>query len=143
MKASAAVMSTAVLSRVHDRRTQQFADRVQIVGGARHNVARAVAQIIGVAETFEAGEQVIAQVEFDVARDADHDPTGKELEDSFPNRDREQQPGEEKKFVASNAFQQGVGSDPQHLGTQNLNAVGQEDADRTRGVAPAVTLQIG
>ncbi len=31
-------------------------------------------------------EEIVAQVELDVARDADHDPAGQELEDAFDQR---------------------------------------------------------
>ena len=78
------------VGRVHDRRAEQHADRIQIVGGARHNVAGAIALVVGVGEAFEAREQIVAQVEFDVAGDADHDPAGEELEDSLGDGDGEQ-----------------------------------------------------
>jgi len=78
------------VGRIHDRRAQQIAHRAQIVGSAGHNVAGAVALIVGVAEAFEAREQIVAQIEFNVARNADHDPASEELEDAFAEGDGEQ-----------------------------------------------------
>ena len=39
------------------------------------------------------GEQIVAQIEFDLARDADQDPAGKKLEDGFGARDGQQVTG--------------------------------------------------
>ena len=76
--------------RIHDRRAEQHANGVQVVGRARHNVAGAVTLVVGVAQVFQTREKIVAQVELDVARDADHDPAGKELEDSLGDGDGEQ-----------------------------------------------------
>ena len=44
------------VGRVHDGRAEQHPHRIQVVGGAGHNVARAVALIVGVGQTFEVRE---------------------------------------------------------------------------------------
>src|SRR5208337_934745 len=75
---------------VHDARAYQHADRVEVIGGARHNVAGAGALVKTVGEPLEMSEQVIAQIEFDFARDADQDPASKVLEDSLGSSDRKQ-----------------------------------------------------
>ena len=75
---------------VHDRRSEEHADRVQVVGGAGHDVARAVALVVGVGQAFEPGEEIVAKVEFDVAGNADDDPARQELEDPFGDGEGEQ-----------------------------------------------------
>src|SRR5215469_7763308 len=52
--------------RIHDRGSEQHANGIQVVGGARHNVAGAMALIVRVAETLEVGEEVVAEIELDV-----------------------------------------------------------------------------
>ena len=71
------------VGRVHDRRAEQHADGVQVVGGARHDVAGAGALVEAVGKRFQVAEQIVAQVELDVARDADQDPAGQELKDAL------------------------------------------------------------
>ncbi len=80
------------IGRVHDRRAQQVADGVQVIGRARHDVAHAHALIVRIRKLFEVAEEVVAQVEFDVARDANHHPARQELENALgENHDDEQQ----------------------------------------------------
>src|SRR6185312_1823924 len=79
--------------RIHDRRAQQHSHRVQIVGGAGHNVASAVFLVIRVGKSFQVLKQVVAKVEFDLARNADHDPTGQVLEYALDPGDRQQEGG--------------------------------------------------
>ena len=71
------------VGRVHDRRAQQHSHGVQVVGGARHDVAGAVALVIRVAQAFQAREEVVAQIEFNIPRDPDHDPARQVLEDAL------------------------------------------------------------
>ena len=91
------------VGRIHDRGTQQHAYCIQIVSRARHNVARAIALVVGVAQTFEAGEKVVAKVELNVARDADHDPSREVLKDTFREGDGQQHSCPEKKLMARDA----------------------------------------
>ncbi len=71
---------------IHDCRAQQIAHGVQVVGSAGHDVAGAVALIVGVRKAFEVSEQIVAQVKFDVARNADDYPAGQELEDALGDK---------------------------------------------------------
>ena len=48
-------------------------------------------------------EQIVAQVEFDFARDANHNPAGQELEDAFHSGDGQQQHGVGEEFLARHA----------------------------------------
>ena len=56
-------MATSVFAQRDHRRSEQHADGVQIVGGTRHNVARAIALKAGVAEDAQAREAVVALIE--------------------------------------------------------------------------------
>src|SRR5208337_1322948 len=91
------------VGRVHDGRAEQHPDRVQVVGGARHNVARAIALVVGIGEAFEVREQIVAQVELDIARDADDHIARQKLEDSLGQRDGNDQQGVGEKFLPSDA----------------------------------------
>ena len=79
---------------VHQRRPQQHAHRIQVVGHARHDVAGAVALVKARVLDFELAEQVVAQVEFDVARDADQNPALRVEKDAFDQADADQEPRE-------------------------------------------------
>ena len=131
------------VGRIHDRGAKQHADRVQIVGGARHDVARAMALVVGIRQAFEAREKIVAQVELDVARDADDDPAGQELEDSLGDGDTEQDGSVEQKLVAGDASVQIVGSFAQNEREQDPDAIGEEDTKRAREVSPAIAFHVG
>ena len=73
------------VGRVHDARAEHHADGVEVISGARHQVARAVADIEFRLEFYQPGEQIIAQVVFDLARDSDQNPSRPEREKSFHN----------------------------------------------------------
>ena len=60
----------AGLGPVHDARAEHHAHGVQIVGGARHNVSGAHARVIVRRQLHQMAEQVVAQVVFDIARNA-------------------------------------------------------------------------
>ena len=61
---------------IHDRRAEQHTDRIQVIGGARHDVAGAGSLVVGIGKLFQVLEKIVAQIEFDVARDANHNPAG-------------------------------------------------------------------
>ena len=91
------------VGRVHDGGAEQHPDGVQVVGGAGHDVAGAVALVVGVREAFEVREQVVAQIELDIARDADDYPARQKLEDSLGQRDGDDEQGVGEKFLAGDA----------------------------------------
>ena len=91
MKTSAPAVNTTVLAVYMMPGPDQHAHRIQVVGGARHDVAGAGALIEAVRQPLQMREQIVAQVEFNFARDPDQDPAGKELEDGFGAGDRQQQ----------------------------------------------------
>ena len=88
---------------VHDARAEQHADGVQIVGGARHDVAGAGALVEAVGQRFQMAEQIVAQVEFDFARNADQDPASEELEDGLAAATASSSQGIGQQLVAGNA----------------------------------------
>ena len=91
MKTSAPAVKTSVLAEYMIAGAEQHANRVQVIGGARHDVAGAGALVEGVGEALESGEQIVAKVELNVTGNADHNPAGEELKDSFGDGDGEQQ----------------------------------------------------
>src|SRR5580704_15408650 len=86
--------------RVHDGRAEQHADGVEIVGSARHDVAGAVPLIVGVRQALEVREQVVAQIEFDIARDSDDHPARQKLEDALDQSDGNDEERVSEKLVA-------------------------------------------
>src|ERR1019366_4225540 len=88
---------------VHYAGPGQHAHRIQIVGRPRHDVDGARALIKAVRQPLQMGEQVVAQIEFNFARDPDQDPAGEELENGFGPGDRQQQGRVRQQFVACDA----------------------------------------
>ena len=75
---------------VHQRWAQQHAHGIQIVCHAGHDVAGAVALVKPRVLKFQLFEEVVAQVEFDLARDADQNPALRIKKDAFDEGDRDQ-----------------------------------------------------
>src|ERR1019366_5610885 len=98
MKTSAPAVKTMVLAEY--MMAGPHPDGVQIVGGAGHDVAGAVALVVGVGEALQVLEQVVAQIEFDVAGDADDHPAREELEDAFDEGDGDYEQGIGQEFLA-------------------------------------------
>ena len=129
--------------RIHDRRPQQHAHRIQVVGGARHNVAGSRALVVRVRKPFEVPEQIIAEIKFDFAGNADHDPAGQKLENPLGGRHRQQEQRIGNQFVASDAEMKVVYGSLDYQRKQNPNSIGQENAQRTHHIVAAVLLEIG
>ena len=89
--------------RIHDRRPQQHSDGIQIVRGARHNIAGPMPLIVGVAQALESCEQVIAQIELNIPRDTNDHPSRQKLKNAFGQRNREQEAGIHQQLVAGYA----------------------------------------
>ena len=81
MNGSAAAVKTMAVGGVHDGRAEELADGVEVIGGARHDVAGAVGVVEAGRLAFEVGEEVVAEVELDLARGADDDLAGDVEED--------------------------------------------------------------
>ena len=89
--------------RVHDAGTHEVPDRVQVVRELRHQVAGPRRDVKALGEAAEVTKEVVAQVVFHIARDADQDPAHPELEDGFRERDAQQHEGENEQLVANYA----------------------------------------
>ncbi len=59
---------------VHDAGTEDHADGVEVVGGAGHQFAGTITHVEFGLEDQEALQEIVANVEFDVAGDADERP---------------------------------------------------------------------
>ena len=75
------------------------------------------------------GEQVVAQVEFDVARDADHHPAGQELEDTLGDEDSNDQQGVLGEYVAGDGLAEVVNRMLDDARKLHRNAVRQQHAE--------------
>ena len=74
------------VGRIHDCRTKQHANGIQIVGGTRHDVSDACALVVRVGQRLEMAEQIIAEIELNLARDTNQYPAHQELKDSLSQR---------------------------------------------------------
>ncbi len=108
------------LGEVHDARAQHHADGVQIVGGARHDVAGAVLGVEILRESNDVREQVVAQIVFDVAGHADEDDAHPILENSLDDREQNNQSGELKDQREAKAFHQRIDAAADGQGQRGL-----------------------
>ena len=100
---------------VHQGRTQQHAHRIQVVGHAGHDVAGAVPLIETGVLAFQLPEEIVAQIEFDFARDADQDPALGVEEDAFDEGDSDKNAGEKNNAFARDSVLQFVDCLSQNL----------------------------
>ena len=127
---------------VHDARADQHAHGVQVVGHAGHDVAGAGALVVAVGEALEVGEQVVAEVEFDFARNADQDPAGQVLEDRLDAGDGEQHRRVGQQFVAGDALVQVVDGAADDQREQDPDAVVAEHAERADPEGGSVLAEV-
>ena len=127
---------------VHEGWAEQHAHCLQVVGHAGHDVAGAVTLIEARVLLFQVDEEVVAQVELDLARDADENPSLGVKKDAFDQRDSHQQPGEEQNPVASDPVAHPVDGLFQHLGKEHPNGIGGNARETAPHVSPAVAAHI-
>ena len=99
---------------VHERGPDHHAHGVQVVGGPRHQVAGAIALEVAGLQALQRREEVVTQVELDVARHADDQAALKEAEHTTHGRQAEGEPGVEANPVGSDAGRQVVDGVLQH-----------------------------
>ncbi len=129
--------------RVHNRRTKQHADSIQVIGRPGHNVAGAVLLVVRVRERFQVAEEIIAQIVLNLARDADHQPAGQELKDALAQRQRHQQQGINQDLVLGHAvLVQIVDGAANHLGREHPQTVVEENGNRAPEQGDAILLKI-
>ena len=115
------------VGRIHDGGAEQHADGVEVVGGAGHDVAGAVALVVGVGETLKVGEEVVAEVEFDVSADADDYVAGEELEDAFEEGDADDEQAIGEELLAGDAGVESVDGATDDLREKDPDAVVEEN----------------
>ena len=89
------------LAAVHDARAEDHAHGVQIVGGARHQFAGAVADVEFRLHKEKAIQQIAADIEFDVARNADENPTSHERKHGSHRNESDKQQAIDAECVAA------------------------------------------
>ena len=112
------------IGRIHDGGAEQHSDSIQVIGGSRHDVASAGALVVGITESFQMSKQIIAQIELNVAGDADYNPAGEELKDALNTSHRNQQRGIEEQLPLGHPQVQIVDCSFNDLRKENPNAVG-------------------
>src|SRR5579872_2105687 len=93
-------------------------------------------------ERLEMFEQIVAQIELNIARYADHHPARQELEDSFDENNRQQKSSVGDKLLMGYARIERVNRPPNDLREQDPDTVVQEHRECAPEVSPAVFLQI-
>ena len=131
------------VGRIHDGRTQQHADRVQVVGHASHDVAGAMVVVVRGRLFFELGEEVVAEIELDIARDTDNDPAHEEQQDAVGHGDGDQQAGVGEDLVPGDADGEVVDGDADDPGELHPDSVGEDGADTAPQIAAPVAAHIG
>ncbi len=127
---------------VHERRAQQHAHGVQVVGHAGHDVAGAIALVEAGVLDLELAEEVVAQVEFDFARDADEDPALGVEEDAFDEADGDQDQGKDEDEFAAGALLDAVDGHAQNAGELDGDDVGADAGEGAPHVSPAVAAHV-
>jgi hypothetical protein len=129
---------------VHERRAEQHAHGVQVVGHAGHDVAGAIALIEARVLLFEVMEEIVAQVELDLARDADQNPALRVEEDAFDQEIPTSNPAKSRICPWSAwSLLQLVDGLLQHLGNCTADGVGGDAGERAPQVSPAVAAHVG
>src|SRR6185312_12755334 len=99
--------------------------------------------VVVVRERLQMLEQIIAKVEFHVARDPDEYPSGQELEDAFAQRDPQYQQGISQQLLACDAMVEVIHRTADHLGKDYPNAIRQQQRNATHNECPAIPPEIG
>ncbi len=129
MNASAPAVNTNVLAEYMIAGPKQLPYGIQVVGGARHDVAGAGALVVRMRKTFQVLEKVVAEVELNVARDADHYPARQELEYALRASQRRDQQGIELQLIGVTPELQAIYSAANYLWKQYPDAVVKENAN--------------
>ena len=129
--------------RVHDRGADHHAHGVEIVRGARHQVARAIGLVERERKAFEVREEIVAQVVFDIARDADDDSAHQEAEDAANDGETEQEQGVVRQLAAGHPRGKIIDGVLQHPRRELLEAGGSGDAQKANREGAAVAGEVG
>jgi hypothetical protein len=88
-------------------------------------------------------EEIVAQIELDFTRDADNDPAGEELKDSFANGDGDEKPAPGEQLAVGEAAVQVVDDKADEARALNHDSVGAEYRDGSGQQTLPVTLHVG
>jgi hypothetical protein len=127
---------------VHQGGAEQHAHGAQVVGQPGHDVAGAIALIEARVLHFQLAEEVVAQVELDLPRDADENPALRVEKDALDQSDRGQQAGEDEDSLAGDAVAHGVDGSLDDLGKEHPDGVGRDAGERAPQVSPAVAAHV-
>src|ERR1700748_641402 len=114
---------------VHDRGGEGAADGVEVVGGARHDVASAVGVIEAGSLAFEVAEEVVAEIELDLARGPDDDLPGDVEEYGGQGCDNKQAKGVMDDFGFCDAVLHVIDGVADDDGNEDLDGVVEDDCD--------------
>ena len=128
---------------VHDAGAEEHADGVEVVGHARHDVAGAALLVVLGGLLFELQEEIVAEVEFDVAGDADEDPAREEQEDALGDGDGDKQPGVEEDLLAGDAMVEVVYGGSDDAGEEYPDGAREHGDDASPDVGAAVAAHVG
>ena len=117
-------------------------DGVQIVRRPGHDVAGAGALVKGVGQVLQVAENVVAHLELDFARDADHDLAVQVKKNAFGAPHAQDQGGINEQLLAAHSVFQVVKGAADEQGNGDCDAVLQQHANAAQGVAPAVLLEV-
>ena len=128
---------------IHERGAKEHAHGVEVVGHARHHIAGAIALIKAGVEFFEMAEEVVADVELDLARDADEDPALGVEKNAFDEGDGDQEAGEaEDGQMRGVFFLEPVDCPAEHTRKLYRGSVGANAGERAPHVAPPVAAHV-
>src|SRR5262249_23147409 len=88
-------------------------------------------------------EEIIAQIEFDVARDADDDPASQKLKDPLGEKNSDDPESVVDELGASDRLGEVVNRGLDDARELSGDSIGQQDRQSAQHEAAAVTLQIG
>ena len=131
------------VDRVHDARPQHHSNGAQVVGGPRHHVARGMPLVERGCQPLQVPEEVVAQVEFDPAGDADEDPPHQVSEEALGTAQGQQQSSVAEQEAGVGSLGEIIDRPSQDLGRDDHRHVGHEDHRDTGGDAGAVLPQVG
>jgi len=89
------------------------------------------------------GKKVVAQIELDIARDADHNPARQKQEDAADGSDLQHLQCEMHQLRRSDPGVEIVHRVPDYLRQKHPRSVAEKNADNARHEAPAVALEVG
>ena len=128
---------------VHESRTEQHAHGIEVVGHAGHNVAGAVTLIEAGVLLLEMAEEVVADVEFNLPRNADENPALGVEEDAFGERNNDQQACEdENRFAGGLLFLHFVDGHSQDSGKLDRRRIGGDAGEAAPQVSPAIAAHV-